>query len=219
MCLILVAWRVHEGVPLVVAANRDEFHGRPAARAAFWDDRPEVLAGRDLQARGTWMGVSRGGRFAAVTNYRGATEPAATESRGALVTRYLEGVDVPRLAERKAEYSGFNLLAADGAELWWLSNRDGPPRRLAPGWYGLGNLLLDSPDVAPHMERFRASPVSLEPMLQALAPARIVDARYGTRCSSVLLQGAQTCFAERAFGVDGAEETTLRYEFKTRRIS
>jgi uncharacterized protein with NRDE domain len=219
MCLILVAWRVHPQYPLVVAANRDEFHSRPASRAAFWDDKPDVLAGRDLQARGTWMGVSRGGRFAAVTNYRGGTEPGAAESRGALVTRYLDGVDVPRLAERKAAYSGFNLLAADGADLWWLSNRDGAPRRLGPGWYGLGNLLLDSPEVEDHKARFRASPPSLEPLFETLAPARIVDERYGTRCASVLLQGAETRFAERAFDSKGIEEATLRYEFSTRRIS
>ncbi|MGH7337988.1 MAG: NRDE family protein [Myxococcota bacterium] len=219
MCLILVAWRVHPQYPLVVAANRDEFHGRPAARAAFWDDKPDVLAGRDLQARGTWMGVSRGGRFAAVTNYRGGTEPGAAASRGALVTRYLEGADVPSLAERKSDYSGFNLLAADGKELWWLSNRDGAPRRLAAGWYGLGNLLLDSPEVEAHKERFRASPVSLEPLFRVLEPARIVDERYGTRCSSVLWQGPETRFAERAFGSDGSEDTTLRYEFSSRRMS
>jgi uncharacterized protein with NRDE domain len=219
MCLILVGWRVHEACPLVVAANRDEFHDRPAARAAFWDDKPDVLAGRDLQARGTWMGVSRGGRFAAVTNYRGGTEPGAAESRGALVTRYLEGADIPQLAGRKADYSGFNLLAADGAELWWLSNRDGAARRLAPGWYGLGNLLLDSVDVEPHKIRFRSSPASLEPLFETLAPARIVDSRYGTRCSSVLLLGAEARFAERAFDRQGAEQATLRYEFKTSRIS
>jgi uncharacterized protein with NRDE domain len=219
MCLILVAWRVHEEYPLVVAANRDEFHDRPAARAAFWDDKPDVLAGRDMQARGTWMGVSRGGRFAAVTNYRGGTEPGTAESRGALVTRYLEGVDVPRLAERKSEYSGFNLLATDGDELWWLSNRDGAPRRLEPGWYGLGNLLLDSPEVEAHKARLRPSPLSLEPLFQVLEPARIVDEHYGTRCSSVLLQGAETRFAERAFDRKGIEEATLRYEFRTRRIS
>jgi len=219
MCLILVGWRVHEAYPLVVAANRDEFHERPAARAAFWDDKPEVLAGRDLQARGTWMGVSRGGRFAAVTNFRGGTEPSAAESRGALVTRYLEGVGVPQLAAGKSAYSGFNLLAADSLELWWLSNRNGAPRRLEPGWYGLGNLLLDSPDVEVHKARFRASPASLEPLFQTLAPARIVDERYGTRCSSVLLQGADTRFAERAFDAKGVEQATLRYEFRTRRIS
>jgi len=219
MCLILVAWKVHARLPLVVAANRDEFHGRPAARAGFWDDKPDVLAGRDLQARGTWMGVSRGGRFAAVTNYRGGTEPGAAESRGALVTRYLEGIGVPELAGRKSAYSGFNLLASDGEELWWLSNRDGGPRRLEPGWYGLGNLLLDTPEVEEHKQRFRDCPVSVEPLLGVLAQAKIVNGHYGTRCSSVLLHGERIGFAERGFGVDGGEEATLRYEFNMRRIS
>ncbi len=219
MCLILVAWKLRARFPLVVAANRDEFHGRPAARAEFWNDRPEVLAGRDLQAGGSWMGVSRGGRFAAVTNYRGATEPGAAESRGALVTRYLEGVGVPELAQRKSSYSGFNLLASDGAELWWLSNRDGGPRRLEPGCYGLGNLLLDAAEVEEHKQRFQDCPVSVEPLFGVLAQAKIVDERYGTRCSSVLMLGEEARFAERAFALDGGEEATLRYEFSTRRIS
>ena len=91
MCLILVAWKALPGPALVVAANRDEFHARPAAPAAFWEDRPGILAGRDLEARGTWMGVTRSGRFAAVTNYRGAREARAAESRGARVTRFLDG--------------------------------------------------------------------------------------------------------------------------------
>ena len=204
MCLILVAWRVHEQYPLIVAANRDEFHGRPAARAAFWDDKPEVLAGRDLQARGTWMGVSRGGRFAAVTNYRGGTEPGAAESRGALVTRFLDGVSVPQLAERKAAYSGFNLLAADGAALWWLSNRDGAPRRLEPGWYGLGNLLLDSPEVEDHKARFRASLASLEPLFQVLEPARILAQEHRLYPAAVRLiaEGRVRIEGERCL-VDG----------------
>ena len=219
MCLIVFAWQKLPGHPLVVAANRDEFHGRPAARAGFWGDKPDVLAGRDLQARGTWMGVSRGGRFAAVTNYRGGTEPGAAESRGALVARYLEGIGVPELAGRKSAYSGFNLLASDGEELWWLSNRDGGPRRLESGWYGLGNLLLDTPEVEEHKQRFRDCPVSVEPLLGVLAKAKIVNERYGTRCSSVLLHGERVGFAERGFGIDGAEEATLRYEFNMRRIS
>jgi len=219
VCLILLGWRVHSTVPLVVAANRDEFHDRPAARAAFWQDRPDVLAGRDLRAGGTWLGVTRNGRFAVVTNYRGGTEPSAEASRGTLVSRYLEGTTVAELAERKAAYSGFNLLAGDGTELWWLSNRDGPPRRLEPGWYGLGNFLLDSPDVEPHKARFRACPPAEEPLFGVLAQARIVDARYGTRCSTVLLAGDELRFVERAFGSDGAEEETLHYAFKTRRIS
>jgi uncharacterized protein with NRDE domain len=203
----------------VVAANRDEFHGRPAARATFWEDAPDVLAGRDLQARGTWLGVSRTGRFAAVTNYLGGSEPGAAESRGALVTRYLEGIGVPDLAQRKSAYSGFNLLASDGEEFWWLSNRDGGPRRLEPGWYGLGNLLLDTPEVEEHKQRFRDCPVSVEPLFGVLANAKIVNERYGTRCSSVLIVGEGIGFAERGFGIDGSDEATLRYEFSTRRIA
>jgi uncharacterized protein with NRDE domain len=88
MCLILLAWQVPGRPALVVAANRDEFHARPAAPAAFWEDQPSILAGRDLEARGTWMGISRGGKFAAVTNYRGGTEPRAAQSRGSLVTAF-----------------------------------------------------------------------------------------------------------------------------------
>ena len=103
-----------------MAANRDEFHGRPAAAASFWSDRPGILAGRDLQARGTWMGVSRSGRFAAVTNYRGAREPRAERSRGALVTDFLQGRETPaayvqQLLSTSGSYGGFNLLVSDGA--------------------------------------------------------------------------------------------------------
>ena len=219
MCLILAGWRVHAGAALVVAANRDEFHARPAARAGFWEDRRGILGGRDRQAGGTWMAVTRSGRFAAVTNYRGGTEPGAAESRGALVTRFLDGTPVAALAERRAEYSGFNLLACDGESLWWLSNRDGAARALAPGWYGLGNLLLDTPDVQPHKARFRSAPVSVEPLFEALVPARILDERYGTRCSTVLVLGERVVFAERAFDAMGQEQPTLRYEFSARRIS
>src|SRR5688572_7734347 len=116
MCLIVLAWRVHPEHPLIVAANRDEFHARPAAPAAFWEDQPAILAGRDLEARGTWMGVSRNGKFAAVTNYRGAKEPRAIESRGALVTKFLvngsaSGDYIEHV--KTGLYSGFNLLASD----------------------------------------------------------------------------------------------------------
>src|ERR1700757_5206732 len=115
MCRIVLAWRAHPRFALIVAANRDEFHARKAAAAAFWQDQPEILAGRDLQAMGTWMGVSRKGRFAAVTNYRGAREPSAAESRGALVSAFLAGAATAAayladVAARGASYSGFNLL-------------------------------------------------------------------------------------------------------------
>jgi uncharacterized protein with NRDE domain len=217
MCLILAAWK-SAGHPLVVAANRDEFHARAAAPAAFWDDRPSILAGRDLEARGTWMGVSRSGRFAAVTNYRGAREPRAAESRGALVTRFLEdgqaAADYVRLlATRSSEYSGFNLLASDGEDLWWLSNRGGEPHRLAPGVYGLANALLDSPDVEPRKRRFAEaleSGAAVEPLFRVLAEGRIVDPAYGTRCSTVFF-GRR--YAERTYSPDGAEQDTLHYAF------
>jgi uncharacterized protein with NRDE domain len=135
------------------------------------------------------------------------------------VTRYLGGVEVAQLAERKSAYSGFNLLASDGSGLWWLSNRDSEARQLAPGWYGLGNLLLDSPDVEAHKQRFQASPVSVEPLFGVLAQAKIVNERYGTRCSSVLLWGQSPRFAERAFDAAGAELETLSYEWRPSRIS
>jgi uncharacterized protein with NRDE domain len=218
VCLILLAWQVSKQHPLVVAANRDEFHARPAAPAAFWEDRPGILAGRDLEARGTWMGVSRSGKFAAVTNYRGAREPRAAESRGALVTRFLENGQpasryIAEIQKKADSYSGFNLIASDGTELWWMSNRGGEPRRLDAGIYGLGNLLLDSPEVEPRKRRFAAaleSSAAVEPLFTVLAEARIVDPVYGTRCSTVFF-GRR--YAERAFSPEGAEQETLHYEF------
>lgn len=225
MCLILVAWRTIEGYRLVVAANRDEFHARPAAQAAFWDDRPGVLAGRDLEAFGTWMGVSRAGNFAAVTNFRGAKEASAAESRGALVTRYLADGASPaaymgELAPQAGRYSGFNLLAANAHELWWMSNRqhgpDSAPRRLDPGFYGLGNDLLDSDDVLAARDRFRAAPPAVEPLFSVLAASKLIGPAYGTRCSTVLLlsEDGRLHYAERAFSADGAEGETLRYELR-----
>ena len=218
MCLIVLAWRVLPSFPLVVAANRDEFHARPAAPAAFWSDRPAILAGRDLEARGTWMGVSRAGRFAAVTNYRGGSEPRAAESRGALVSRFLDNGEAPAayvgaVFKRANQYSGFNLLACDGSELWWMSNRGGEPRRLEPGTYGLGNALLDTPELEAAKQRFAAAlepGPAVEPLFSALAEARIVNPQYGTRCSTVFF-GRR--YAERTFSSSGAEQDTLHYEF------
>ena len=217
MCLIVLAWRKHPGYPLIVAANRDEFHGRPAAPAAFWTDKPAILAGRDLEAKGTWMGVARNGRFAAVTNYRGATEPRAAESRGALVARFLEGIERPETylkSIKASQYSGFNLLVAD-EELWSMSNRDGPARRLEPGLYGLGNTLLDAAEVDRPKERFAAAlRPAVEPLFSLLAESKIVNARYGTRCSTVLIKSNDRLrYAERTFDPDGNEGETFHFEF------
>ena len=151
MCLVLVALRSHPEYPLVVAANRDEFYDRATAPAQLWEDAPSVLAGRDLKAGGTWLGVDRRGRLAAVTNFRqGEREAPAPRSRGLLVNDFLTG-DGPVLqymeqVQRDAGlYNGFNLIAGDAGGLFYFSNCQGVVLNLAPGVYGLSNHLLDTP--------------------------------------------------------------------------
>jgi uncharacterized protein with NRDE domain len=122
---------------------------------------------------------------------------------------------------RKNSFSGFNLLACDGEELWVLSNRDGGARKLEPGVYGLGNLLLDTPDVdAPKREfqkTLQGGP-ALESLFELLTPWKIVAPEYGTRCSTVLVSnGGRTLYAERPFDAAGAESATARYEFQVKR--
>jgi uncharacterized protein with NRDE domain len=150
MCLILLAWRVHPDFPLVVAANRDEFFARATAPLASWSDIPQVLAGRDLEAGGTWMGVTRNGRFAALTNFRapGHRDPNRP-SRGHLVSDFLRGSYSAAEGHRRSidygtKCNGYNLLMSDGETLCWSSNVTGTSRRLEPGIYGLSNALLDS---------------------------------------------------------------------------
>lgn len=151
MCLVLLAFRPDERHELVVAANRDEWFRRPTAPARFWQDHPEVFAGRDLEQGGTWLGVSRKGRFAALTNFRDppAHRPGAP-SRGALVAGFLTGDAAAlgflwELHARAHRYNGFGLLVWDGSTLAFLSSRNGGVTVLEPGIYGLSNHLLDTP--------------------------------------------------------------------------
>ncbi len=148
MCLVVIAFQANDDVPLVVAANRDEFHARPALNADWWPDAPEVLAGRDLQAGGTWLGVHRAGRFATITNFRDADQPSGKlRSRGHLVTEFLQGGESPMSyleAVDSDAYAGFNLLLSDGQSLAYLSNRGGGLRELEPGIYGVSNATLDT---------------------------------------------------------------------------
>jgi len=151
MCLIVFAWRAHPRCRLIVAANRDEYYGRPAAPAGFWDDHPNVLAGRDLEAGGTWLGITLDGRFAALTNYRNpADKRTGAPSRGALVSDFLTGRTVPAEYARQVEgramdYNGFSLLVGDVQSMFFFSNRGGHATRVAPGVHGLSNHLLDTP--------------------------------------------------------------------------
>lgn len=223
MCLIVLAWRQHPDFPLVLAANRDESFLRPSAAAAFWPREPHILAGRDLQAGGTWLGVTRGGRFAALSNVREAAA-AGGPSRGRLVSAFLRGTASPAdylagVARHGMQFAGFNLLAGDGCQLGYCSNRDGAVRLLAPGIYGLSNHLLDTPWskvqrakdlLAPLLTRPEPRPEDFwallsdrwQPPEQQLPKTGLDGERerrfssifvpggdYGTRCSTVLLMG------------------------------
>jgi uncharacterized protein with NRDE domain len=173
MCLIVFAWRVIPGLPLIACANRDEFYDRPATPAAPWPDEPNIVAGRDLQGGGSWMGVTKTGpngpRFAALTNIRAPhdVKPDAP-TRGALVADFLKGdmsaADyLAAIAPTAAAYNGFNLILGDRDGIYWFSNRAGDDPRngkaLDPGIYGVSNGLLDAP--WPKVLRTKASFASL----------------------------------------------------------
>jgi uncharacterized protein with NRDE domain len=163
MCLIILAHQVHPRYPLVLAANRDEFHARPTAPAGEWEDSPGVLGGRDLRSGGTWLGVHVAGRWAAVTNFRDASDTGHIgPSRGHLVADFLKSSDTPEeylshLGSSMDRFAGFNLLVGAHGRVFWTSNRwtgdENPPtgrerhrfRELTAGIYGLSNHLLDTP--------------------------------------------------------------------------
>lgn len=144
MCLVLFSYRTVPGYPLIVAANRDEFHGRASSAADFWADNKQILGGRDLVADGTWLGCTRNGRFAALTNFSSPDDPAAPRSRGHLVEGFLSGSDSAEHYAHQikgSEFAGFNLLLFDGEQLVYTSNR-APTEVLSPGCYGLSNAEL-----------------------------------------------------------------------------
>jgi uncharacterized protein with NRDE domain len=150
MCLILFAWRQHAEYPLIVIANRDEYYARPSRDAHWWDD-ADIFGGRDLEAGGTWLGVDRRGRFAAVTNVR---EPgsmqAGKRTRGELTRDFLAGADdaetyLRRLHPRSQDYAGFNLLLGDAQALWFYSNREQVIHGIEAGVHGISNGRFDEP--------------------------------------------------------------------------
>lgn len=222
MCLIVVGWRVDPDYPLILAANRDEFHARPSAPAARWADAPEIFGGRDLEAGGTWLGVTDRGRFAAVTNVREPGMAKGERSRGELTDRFLRSASTPADFAAGIDgpcYAGFNLLLGDEETLLYCSNRNGEPRRLEPGVYGLSNHRLDTPwpkllkarqglidalprlpDENPLFELLADTDIETDERLPdtgvPLAWERLLSAvfvrseNYGTRASTVLLKKA-----------------------------
>jgi uncharacterized protein with NRDE domain len=249
MCLAVLALDAHPRYRVVVAANRDEYHARPTAAASWW---PEgVLAGRDLAAGGTWLGVTRTGRYALLTNVRDPSrhDPSAP-SRGSLVPQLLAS-DAPVLAaldavrRAGARQNGFNLLAGDAESAGWTSNRAADVRTLSAGVYGLSNATLDSD--WPKVRRTKAAVAQWiaagedapEPLLEALGDRTlasddalprtgvalewerllsapfIVDARYGTRSSTVLTvdRAGEVRFVERSFDARGEASGEVRERF------
>jgi uncharacterized protein with NRDE domain len=221
MCLMIFAHQVLPEFPLLVAANRDEYHSRPTAASDFWPEQPQLLAGRDLLQGGTWMGVTRSGRFAAVTNYRDPARTApAPRSRGELPLGFLAGAQTPEaflrgIAASAQDYAGFNLLVGDRHGLWYFSNSDGmAPRLLPAGIYGLSNARLDTP--WPKVERGKALLRSLLSGDETTSdvPVSVVD-----RLShdALLMVVGDRRLAEagalRAQGLDGAMDPVLSAQF------
>jgi uncharacterized protein with NRDE domain len=236
LCLIVLAWRARDDFPLLVAANRDEWRERPAEPAHWWADHPDLFAGRDLQAGGTWMGVTRTGRFAAVTNFRDPSDKRSTaRSRGGLVTDFLAGTEsaarfLSNLSARDHEYNGFNLLVGDGLSLLYYGSREGQVRPLERGVYGLSNHLLDEPWPKVTLARREmqaaleeANPVPrLFDMLssEAVAPEEQlphsgVGVEWERRLSAALITGAD--YGTRASTVMGvASDGAVFFEERTR---
>ncbi len=249
MCLLVLAWNVHPRFRVVLAANRDEFHERPAEAMRWWDE-PRILAGRDLKAGGSWLAVDADGRFGVVTNYRDLQGPLpGSPSRGRLIPEFLAGnADAARytagLVREIDRYSGFNLLIGDRTHLSYVANRaPQPSRELAQGIFGLSNHLLDTP--WPKLVRTRrrfehllandgVSTLDLLAMLtdpqpsqdhglpdsglpadleRALSAPFIINARYGTRSSTVLLIGRDGTVHAIEQRYDAAGHTIGRAEF------
>lgn len=193
MCLIACAWNTHPDYPLVLVANRDEFHARPTAQLGVWDDHPQIVGGRDLEAGGGWLAVDRGRpRLAAVTNVREGAPPTPRVSRGRLVRDYLSGDEsAVSYAELRRvdgdDYGPFNLLLWDGEELVMATNRLKPRwETVAPGVHGLSNGGLDAPwpktrllmarlDAWLQSAAARAAEPELSPLFDALADQQQPD--------------------------------------------
>ncbi len=151
MCLLLISYNTHPEYPLIIAANRDEFYKRQTENAHFWNEHPDLLAGKDLEAGGTWLGITKRGRFSAITNYRDMKSiKSNAPTRGKLVTDFLLSELSPlkyghTLFDKAETYNGYNLLFSDSESFYYFSNQTKELKQLSAGNYGLSNHLLDTP--------------------------------------------------------------------------
>jgi uncharacterized protein with NRDE domain len=230
MCVVALAHRVHPDWPLILIGNRDEFHARPAAPLAEWDDGSGIVAGRDLQAGGTWLGVHRpSGRAVVVTNVRGAMPDPAKESRGALVSDMLRGKGcfADPAAEELPRFNAFNLFAAGDGKVRLLTNRPVPlTMPLEPGVHALANEPVDAP--CPRAERLRAALEAtvaaggdpeglLDTLMAEDGPALFLRGDiYGTRASTLVAisSGGDVRMIERRYEKGGRPIGTTALEFR-----
>ena len=237
MCLILLGVNPHPRFRLIVAANRDELHARPTIPADYWPETDWLIAGRDVNAGGTWLGITRSGRFAAVTNYKEEPpEPLPPLSRGELPLGFLTSDKLPmayleEVHETARRYRGFNLLVSDGNETAYFGNRAGQPHQLEDGCYGLSNQLLDCdwPKVGEGRSRLQQT-ITAEPddLVEALFEILLDtgDGRdfsnsfirsdvYGTRAATVVLveRDGASYFEERNFGPMGQPQSGRQFKF------
>lgn len=238
MCLILFAYQQHPKYPLIVVANRDEFYPRPTKQADWWEEHPTMLAGKDIKGNGSWLGMSKNGKFAALTNYRdGFNEKKGAPTRGKLVTNYLVNPVAAEdylkdIAQTGEQYNGYNLLTFDGQNIWHYSNKSNQITPIQPGVHGLSNALLNSnwPKINKGKAKLSAliepnEDFSIEAGFQMMLDTEkaadddlpktgvpyewekelssmcIRTDNYGTRCSTVILWGADGTvhFEERSY--------------------
>lgn len=232
MCVVSISWKAHPRWQLLIAGNRDEFHARASQPLGRWNDRPDIIAGRDLVSAGTWMGVSEAGRFAVVTNIRDADGPdPSKKSRGMLVTDWLNDGRLPEAADR---FNPFNLIVGDGKSLRHCTNRPAPMvQDLAPGIHGLSNAIIN--EHWPRTDRLDevvkrwlgGAADRPDSLLDALSDRSLPDRDayplfidspvYGTRCSTVIAvdHEGQGYMVEQSFDADGTlvGEATERFRF------
>ncbi|HKO56651.1 MAG TPA: NRDE family protein [Thermoanaerobaculia bacterium] len=226
MCLVVVAHRVSPRFPLIIAANRDEDHDRPALPAGWWTDAPDILGGRDALAGGTWLAVTRSGRFAAVTNLRFAARPSAP-SRGRLVAEFLRSDAAPLAYLRDVEtrmhdYAGFHLIAGvAGESVAYVTNAEEEAHEWAPGIHAVSNgtpdelwpkveagekamaVALERDDIEQELLRFLRTNHGRTPDREAF----VLNERWGTRSSTVIIvSGGELTFIEQRWTRAGEPE-------------